>query len=109
MRPRPLLLALAAGVVLADTSIVTLALTALLLARGVQALGGAAGLMAAFALLHSVPGRGRRLWVAAAVVATAAGPALGGLLTEAFSWRAIFVAQIPVALLAAGAAALGPD
>jgi hypothetical protein len=173
MRPRHLLLAIAAGLVLADTSIVTLALpelladlhttveglaavlgvytavlavvlvpagrlapvagvrvlgaagfvvvaaasvacaeahslTTLLVARGVQALGGAAGLMAAFALLHEGPGHGRRLWVAAAVVATAAGPALGGLLTEAFSWRAIFVAQIPIALLGAVAAFAGP-
>ncbi|HSD79931.1 MAG TPA: MFS transporter [Solirubrobacteraceae bacterium] len=173
MRLRPVLLALAAGVVLADTSIVTLALpellgdldttieglaavlgvytavlalvlvplgrvaaafgvrtlgaagflllagasvvcaeaqslTVLLVARGAQALGGAAGLMAAFAVLHVDGGRNRRLWVAAAVVATAAGPALGGLLTEAFDWRAIFVAQIPLALLGAAAAALGP-
>jgi MFS family permease len=173
MRPRHLLLAIAAGLVLADTSIVTLALpellgdldttveglaavlgvytavlavalvpfgrlapvagvrtlgiagflvvaaasvwcavagslASLLVARGLQALGGAAGLMAAFALLHDGPGRGRRLWVVAAVVATAAGPALGGLLTEAFSWRAIFVAQIPLALLGAVAAAAGP-
>jgi hypothetical protein len=80
----------------------------LLVARGVQALGGAAGLVAAFALLHRDGRRGRRMWVAAAVVATASGPALGGLLTEAFDWRAIFVAQIPVALLGAAAALAGP-
>ena len=45
-----------------------------------------------------------RLWVAAAVFGTAAGPALGGALTEAFDWRAIFVFGAPVAALAAAAA-----
>jgi len=34
---------------------------------------------------------------------TAAGPALGGVLTQAFDWRAIFVFQVPVALAAAAA------
>ena len=34
----------------------------------------------------------------------ALGPVIGGVLTSAFSWRAIFVAQIPVVLLALPAA-----
>jgi len=72
----------------------------LLAGRAVQAAGGAAGLLAAFTLLDGA-GRGRRLWVAAAVFGTAAGPALGGALTEALGWRAIFIAQAPVALTAA--------
>jgi predicted MFS family arabinose efflux permease len=76
----------------------------LLAGRAVQAAGGAAALVAAFALLE--PGgaageRGRRLWLGAAVLAAAVGPALGGALTEAFSWRSIFYAQAPVAALAA--------
>jgi hypothetical protein len=71
----------------------------LLLLRGVQALGGAAGLVAAFALLDGGrPGPGRRLWVAASVFGIAVGPALGGALTQAFSWRAIFFAQAPIVL-----------
>ncbi|WP_272474519.1 MFS transporter [Baekduia alba] len=83
----------------------------LLAARGVQAVGGAAALVAAFALLE--PGgaageRGRRLWLGAAVLATAIGPALGGALTEAFSWRSIFYFQAPVAALAAVAALREP-
>jgi Major Facilitator Superfamily len=71
----------------------------LLTLRGVQALGGAAGLVAAFALLDGGrPGPGRRMWVAASVFGIAVGPALGGALTQAFSWRAIFIAQAPIVL-----------
>ncbi|MEA2285656.1 MAG: hypothetical protein QOJ21_1699 [Solirubrobacteraceae bacterium] len=84
-------------------------LTTLLVARGAQALGGAAGLVAAFALLGGPDVRhGRRVWVGAAVVGTAIGPALGGALTEVFSWQAIFVFQAPVAAAAAVATLLGP-
>ncbi|HYM53387.1 MAG TPA: MFS transporter [Candidatus Dormibacteraeota bacterium] len=67
----------------------------LLVMRALQALGGAALLAAAFDALDG-GGAGRRLWVGAAVAGTAAGPALGGVLTEAFDWRAIFIAQAPV-------------
>jgi predicted MFS family arabinose efflux permease len=85
----------------------------LLVARGVQAAGGAAALVAAFSLLAA--GRdARRLWLGAAVLASAIGPALGGALTQAFDWRAIFLVQAPVGALAAvaclrerGAVALG--
>jgi MFS family permease len=83
----------------------------LLAARGVQAIGGAAALVAAFALLEpsgAAGPRGRRLWLGAAVLAAAVGPALGGLLTEVFSWRAIFYVQAPVAVLAAVAALAEP-
>jgi Major Facilitator Superfamily len=72
----------------------------LLAARGVQAVGGAAALVAAFALLAS-HSDARRLWLGAAVLASAIGPALGGALTQAFDWRAIFLVQAPVAALAA--------
>jgi predicted MFS family arabinose efflux permease len=78
----------------------------LLAARAVQALGAAAALVAGFDLLgageEGTPGR--RLWTAAAVVGFASGPAIGGLLTQLFDWRSIFVAQVPVALAAAFAA-----
>src|SRR5215218_10208184 len=77
----------------------------LLVMRAVQALGGAALLAAAFDALDG-GGAGRRLWVGAAVAGTAAGPALGGALTELFDWRAIFVAQAPIALAAVPALAL---
>jgi hypothetical protein len=73
----------------------------LLVLRGVQALGGAAVLVAAFEILNAgEPGPGRRMWVAAAVFGTAVGPALGGALTQAFEWRSIFLVQVPFSVLA---------
>src|SRR5215207_406998 len=75
-------------------------LPAMLAFRALQAAGAAVALVAGFALL-----RGGRLWTTAAVFGTAAGPALGGALTQAFDWRAIFVAQVPLALAAAVACA----
>ncbi|HEX5923954.1 MAG TPA: MFS transporter [Baekduia sp.] len=84
----------------------------LLAARAVQAVGGAAALVAAFALLEpggAAGARGRRLWLGAAVLAAAIGPALGGALTEALSWRWIFFAQAPVAAIAALVALREPD
>lgn len=73
-------------------------LVPLLVLRGVQALGGAGVLIGSFELLDAGrPGSGRRLWVAASVYGIATGPALGGALTQAFDWRAIFYAQAPIA------------
>jgi MFS family permease len=83
-------------------------LTGLLIARGAQALGGAGGLIAVFAILGGGEGPGRRMWAGAAILGTAVGPALGGALTEVFSWQAIFIFQAPVAALAALAAIVGP-
>jgi predicted MFS family arabinose efflux permease len=74
------------------------AIGSMLVFRAVQALGGAGALVAGFAFL-----RGDRLWTAAAVFGTAVGPALGGALTQAFDWRAIFFAQVPLGLAAATA------
>lgn len=78
-------------------------LEVLLALRAVQALGAAGALVAAFEVLRAgdARGPGRRLWSAAAVIGVAAGPALGGLLTELLDWRAIFAAQVPVVLAAA--------
>jgi hypothetical protein len=82
-------------------------LTGLLVARSAQAVGAAAGLATVFDLLGGA-GPGRRLWLGAAVFATALGPAAGGALTEAFDWRAIFVFQVPVAAAGAIAVLAGP-
>ncbi|MBA2348876.1 MAG: MFS transporter [Solirubrobacterales bacterium] len=87
-------------------------LPALLTFRGVQAVGGAAGLVAAFALLTGKGHDGlsaRSLWLGVAVLSAAIGPALGGALTQLFSWQAIFFAQVPLAGLAVIAAGGAPE
>lgn len=73
------------------------ALEPLIVFRALQGVAAAAVLVAAFDLLQ-VPagGAGRRAWLAAAVVGTAIGPALGGALTQLLDWRAIFLVQVPV-------------
>jgi MFS family permease len=78
----------------------------LIVARCLQALGGALALLGCLELLVAVSGvrRGVATWVTAGVVGTATGPVAGGLLTEAFSWQAIFVVQVPFAVLAVPAA-----
>jgi len=63
-------------------------------ARAVQGVG------AALLLAGSLPLLGPGRWTAAGTFGLAVGPALGGVLTQAFDWRAIFVAQAPVAGLA---------
>jgi len=80
----------------------------LLTARAIQAAAGAFALVATFELIRGGTEAGRRHWLGAAVMASAVGPALGGALTQAFDWRAIFVAQVPIALLGAVAAGLAP-
>lgn len=74
--------------------------------RCVQALGGAFALVGCLELLVAATDeqRGVTRWTAAGVLGTATGPVAGGLLTEAISWQAIFVVQVPVAVLAVPAA-----
>jgi len=79
-------------------------LAVLLTARAVQAAAGAFALVATFELISGGTEAGRRHWLGAAIMASAVGPALGGALTQAFDWRAIFVAQVPLALAGAVAA-----
>jgi len=78
----------------------------LIAARCLQALGGALALVGCLELLVAVYGerRGVAVWVTAGVVGTAVGPFAGGVLTEVFSWQAIFVVQVPFAVLAVPAA-----
>jgi MFS family permease len=69
-------------------------------ARCVQAVSGAAVVCAALELLPVMarsPERGTRLWIGAAAVGSAVGPAIGGVLTQALSWRAVFAVQVPIA------------
>jgi len=74
----------------------------LLAARCVQAVFGAAVVCGALRMLVQLGGTQARavgLWAAAAAAGAAAGPAAGGALTQAFSWRAVFAAQVPLAVV----------
>ena len=71
--------------------------------RALQAVGGAAAVCSALELLPARVGSERRaaaIWALAGALGAAAGPAIGGALTEAISWKAIFIVQVPLALLA---------
>ena len=79
-------------------------LSTLILARCIQALGGAAAVTAALELLPATVGSERRaatVWAGAGATGAALGPAVGGILTELVSWQSIFLVQVPVALAAA--------
>ncbi|MDG6110081.1 MFS transporter [Dactylosporangium aurantiacum] len=78
----------------------------LIAARGVQGAGAAAMYATNAALLGVVyTGRDRSVafgvWGAANGAAAAAGPILGGFLTEHVGWRSIFLVNLPVAVIAA--------
>lgn len=80
-------------------------LTGVLAARGLQ--GVAAGLMIPLSLpliFTAWPaerrGRVTGLWGFAVMIAPAIGPSVGGLLLEVSSWHALFLMNLPVALLA---------
>jgi predicted MFS family arabinose efflux permease len=75
--------------------------------RVLQGAGAALLLVGTLPLIRSLassPRRGAALWAGAGVFGAALGPALGGALTDVFGWRAIFFAQVPIALLALAAA-----
>ncbi len=83
----------------------------LVAARAVQGLGAALLLAATLPRLAALRGSSRAAiaaWSGAALAGLALGPATGGILTAALDWRAIFLVQVPVALLAAAAGALRP-
>ena len=78
-------------------------LPVLIVFRCLQGAGAAMLLAGSLALLSTLTGsraRGVAVWIAAGTFGAALGPALGGVLTQLFDWRAIFVFQAPVALIA---------
>jgi predicted MFS family arabinose efflux permease len=102
-----------AGVLLAAGAVVFLgasiacamsnSIGSLIAARAVQGLGGALLLAGSLPVLGALAGstaRGVTVWTTAGTLGAALGPALGGVLTQLFDWRAIFVFQAPLAGLA---------
>lgn len=77
-------------------------LSFLIAARTVQGVGAAlllAGSLPVLAALSGSVTRGAAIWTLAGTFGAAMGPALGGVLTQLFDWRAIFAFQAPVAAL----------
>ncbi|MEV6010032.1 MFS transporter [Streptomyces sp. NPDC051976] len=77
----------------------------LVASRGVQGIGGAAMFATSAALVSATyQGRDRGtafgVWGAVNGAAAAAGPVLGGLLTQGFGWQAIFLVNLPIAVAA---------
>ena len=81
-------------------------LTMLIAARLVQGVGAAWLMPCSLALItHAFPeGHDRRralaIWGGASGIGLASGPILGGILATALSWRAIFLVNVPVAIVA---------
>jgi predicted MFS family arabinose efflux permease len=83
----------------------------LIAARCLQGAGAALLLAGALPILVALTGsaaRGGAIWTLAGTFGAALGPALGGLVTQVFDWRAIFAVQAPLAALALVAAARAP-
>ncbi|OIV37793.1 MFS transporter [Mangrovactinospora gilvigrisea] len=89
---------------------------ALVASRAVQGIGGAAMFATATALLtKTYAGRDRGVafgyWGAVNGAGAAAGPLLGGLLTQHIGWQAIFLVNVPIVALTVGLTlrAVAPD
>jgi EmrB/QacA subfamily drug resistance transporter len=77
----------------------------LITARAVQGIGGAMLVPSSLAIISATfdsreRGRAIGAWAGFSAITAALGPVLGGWLTDAFSWRAIFFINVPLALLA---------
>ncbi len=77
----------------------------LIVARAIQGVGGALMVPGSLALIaahypQGVRGRAIGTWAAASSIAPAIGPVVGGLLVDHGSWRAIFLINLPIAILA---------
>lgn len=79
--------------------------TQLIIFRIVQAVGGATLMPQTLSIITSIFPPAKRgaafgVWSAIAGLAAAAGPTLGGVLTSAFSWRAVFFPNVPLGIIA---------
>lgn len=76
----------------------------LIAARCVQGIGGALSTPGSLALIsaaYSNAARGRAIgtWSGFSALTSAAGPVIGGWLTQEYSWRYVFVINLPIALV----------
>ncbi len=81
--------------------------TQLIVARGVQGMGGALLVPGSLALISATfddAERGRAIgtWAGFTAITAALGPVLGGWLTDEVSWRGIFFINVPLAALTLG-------
>ncbi|MET3448782.1 MFS family permease [Ralstonia sp. 1138] len=80
----------------------------LVLARGMQGIGGGMLMATSFACVPDLFPEPRRrlrwqvLFSTSFGLANAVGPTMGGYLTEYWGWRAVFIVNIPVGLLSLG-------
>ncbi len=97
----------AIGIAIFAASSIACALAAsmpmLIVARGVQGIGGALSTPGSLALISanfSGEARGRAIgtWSGFSALTSAMGPIIGGWLTQDFSWRYVFLLNIPIAL-----------
>lgn len=75
----------------------------LIVARVAQAIGGAFVIASCLELLVAASRderRGAARWAAAGVAGYAVGPVIGGVMTAVIGWQSIFLAQVPLVLLA---------
>jgi predicted MFS family arabinose efflux permease len=83
----------------------------LIASRCVQGAGAALLLAGALPVLGGLTGsaaRGAGVWTLAGTFGAALGPALGGVVTQALDWRAIFAVQAPLAAAGLVAVAVAP-
>lgn len=79
--------------------------SALIAARAVQGVGGALlvpGSLAIISAMFPEAERGRAIgtWAGSSALTTALGPVLGGWLVDTWSWRIIFLINVPIAVVA---------
>jgi MFS family permease len=78
----------------------------LIVGRSLQGVGAGLALAGALPVLAGIRQNDEhaiKVWAGAGTIGAALGPALGGVLTQLFSWRAIFLFQAPLAALALAA------
>jgi EmrB/QacA subfamily drug resistance transporter len=83
--------------------------TTIILARGLQGVGGAMMVPSTGALIINAFGRSERgkamgIYSGVSMVFLALGPLVGGLLVQSVSWRAVFFINLPIGLLIVSAA-----